>query len=490
MEKVKFNIPKIDRIIKLLGNVYSDPRDALSEFIVNSLDANATLIKIIINKGKKNKIIVQDNGVGMDYNEMVRVVKNIGNSIKLNPEELVKRSIDAKKVIGHMGIGILGYQSFCKRAIFVSKSKTCKDIWSMQMEINDVEVKINKLEDKNLIIDQTGTTVILEEISPEIMRIFNISFLNQYLQKNFSEILRTRKKIKIILKDRKTEVMVKPYPFSGIPFSKNFIYTKNSNLINLNIYIQPSGTNENLSISTKGKVVVKDIIRLAEFQYSPWSDGILHGIIEADFLKITPARDNYIRDSNFYSFCEALKSIEAQLKEEIKKVKDAHLSQKREDIINKLSKAVTKALRELELEGSKIKVKNSKGSEDIGLVTNDTIPHELGKKPRKETHNIIEGIEKSKVKISYRRGGLNLKWDHLGNPKLHSILKEGGLIIINEDAEDYKEAITSAKREIKYLAKLVAKELSKYNNPYANTDDVMEQAISLELKILRFLNLF
>jgi len=491
MKKVEFYIPKIDKIIKLLGNVYSDPRDAFTEFIVNSIDANANIIKIVIKKGKINKIIIQDNGIGMNNLEMERVVKNIGNSIKLNPDELIKRNIDAQKVIGHMGIGILGFQSFCNKVVFISKIENDNNVWTMTLEINKDNVIIDKasLEFINFINFNHGTTVILEYISTETMRLFNINFLNQYIQKNLSALLRTRKDIKIILEDNKNIINIEPLMYSGIPFSKNFIYTKNNYLININIYIQPTGTFERISIITKGKEVVKEIIKLPEFQRSPWVDGFIHGFIEADFLNITPTRDNYIRDDKFYEFVEAVKSLEKNLLDEIINAKEKLMTEERKDMLNKLRNAVLKALKELELESLKTKIKDSNGKKIIGDLTEYTIPHEPGIKPRFEKHNIIEDkSEENEVKSRYI-GGLNIKWDHLGNQNLHSILKEGCLIIINEDAEDYKNEFVSGKRKLKYLAKLIAKELSKYNNPNANTDDIMEISISLELKILRNLNL-
>lgn len=491
MKKVDFIIPKPDKVIKLLGNVYSDPRDALLEFIVNSLDANANIIKIVINKGKNNKIIIKDNGIGMNSYEMERVVTNIGNSIKLNPDELKKRNIDAQKVIGHMGIGILGYQSFCKKATFISKVENDNNLYMMTFESDKYNAIITKFEqdNKNLIIDKHGTTVILENIFPETMRLFNVNNLNTYIQKNLGSLLRTRKDIKISIDDGKREQIVEPLIFSGIPFTKNFVYTKNNNLININIYIQPTGTSETVSIITKGRVVVKEIIKLPEFQRKPWYDGFIYGFIEADFLNITPTRDNYVRDDKFYEFVDTILSLEQNLINEIESAKEKLMTKKREEMLYKLKEAIFKALRELDFEGSKVKVKDSNGKNISGIITDETLPHNRGSKPRTEIHNVIEDRDIDDKIKSKNKYGLNIKWDHLGDPNLHSILKEGGLIIINEDAEDYKIESVSEKRELRYLTKLISKELSKFNNPNANTDFIMEKCIALELKILRNLDL-
>ena len=127
----------------------------------------------------------------------------------------------------------------------------------------------------------------------------------------------------------------------------------------------------------------------------------------------------------------------------------------------------------------------------MGQLDGSPPPIEHTLKQRKEKHFRINTENKEAPIRSRSRSGLNLKWDHLGNPNLHSILREGCLIIINEDADDYiNECLNSnINKEIRYLAKLVAKELSKYNNPLAAVDDIIESSISLEIKILKYLNL-
>ena len=201
MEKITYDIPNIHQVIKLLANVYSDPRDALMEFLINSLDAGAENVKITIEKSKINRILIKDDGFGMNDEEMRRIIKNIGNSIKVNPDELVKRKINFEQVIGHMGIGILGYQSFCKKAIFISKAQgSSLGLWKMTLESNKEDALIEKtsINEENLLLNNNhGTTVILYEIDNEIMKLFSILFLKIYLEKNMTGILRREEILKL-----------------------------------------------------------------------------------------------------------------------------------------------------------------------------------------------------------------------------------------------------------------------------------------------------
>jgi hypothetical protein len=494
VEKITYNIPNIHRVIKLLANVYSDPRDALTEFLINSLDANADIVKIIIKKGKINRILIKDNGYGMDNSEMKRIVKNIGNSIKVDPHELRKRKINFQQVIGHMGIGILGYQSFCKKVTFISKSRNTPDVWKMILEADRENAKIDRatLSESNLLLNpENGTTIILYDIDYEIMKLFSVTFLRQYLERNLTGILRKRHHLKITILDNKTKILLKPLAFTGIAFPKTSLFTKSGKEIGLDIFILPEGTEDDIRISTKGKVVVKEIIRLPEFQHSPWADGVMHGNIEANFLDVAPTRSDYVRNSSFHEFLEALTEIEHDLKAKIEAAKKENDVEKRTEILKKLNSAVSKALYEMHFDGAEVNVSDSSGKLIKGRIDGSPPPVKHTLTPRKEKHfRVKKDADEYSVRARKRRG-LNLKWEHLGNPNLHSSLGEGGLIIINEDADDYKNEClnTNTKREMRYLSKLISKELAKFNNPLANTDDVMENALALELKILRHLNL-
>jgi len=94
---MKFN--KFDiggEIISILTKgMYPDPKDAIREYIQNSIDAKSKSVEV---KVRQSSIIIEDDGVGMDY-ETIRKSIRLGISDK-NP----------KKDVGFFGIGI--YSSF------------------------------------------------------------------------------------------------------------------------------------------------------------------------------------------------------------------------------------------------------------------------------------------------------------------------------------------------------------------------------------------
>ncbi|WP_259065012.1 ATP-binding protein [Mucilaginibacter sp. X4EP1] len=88
--------------------MYTDPKDALREYVQNGVDADATKIEI---KLRTNRIVIQDYGVGMSLGTMRRAVR-VGMSDK-NP----------KNSVGFMGIGVYSSFHLCNSLIIFSKIK-------------------------------------------------------------------------------------------------------------------------------------------------------------------------------------------------------------------------------------------------------------------------------------------------------------------------------------------------------------------------------
>src|ERR1700742_1205565 len=82
----------------LTKGMYADPKDALREYVQNSVDANSKTIEIKI---RQNNVVIKDNGDGMDASIMRKAIR-LGISDK-NP----------KSSVGFMGIGIYSAFHLC-----------------------------------------------------------------------------------------------------------------------------------------------------------------------------------------------------------------------------------------------------------------------------------------------------------------------------------------------------------------------------------------
>lgn len=92
----------------LTRGIYTDPRDALREYVQNGVDARA---KNIFIKIRHKTIVVEDDGEGMDYTIMRKSIR-LGVSDK-NP----------KKAVGFLGIGIYSSFHLCNNLTIYSKVK-------------------------------------------------------------------------------------------------------------------------------------------------------------------------------------------------------------------------------------------------------------------------------------------------------------------------------------------------------------------------------
>lgn len=149
----------------LTKGMYSDPKDALREYIQNGVDAEAGNIDVRI---RQNNIVIQDDGKGMDYDTMRKAIR-LGISDK-NP----------KSQVGFMGIGIYSAFHICDQLIIYSKvsgnspNRIKFDFKTMRNELETQrEARFKKeIDDDNLIALQK-----LLENNIEIVNLNNEDFL-------------------------------------------------------------------------------------------------------------------------------------------------------------------------------------------------------------------------------------------------------------------------------------------------------------------------
>lgn len=92
----------------LTKGMYPDPRDAVREYIQNSIDAKAENVSI---KVRQNSVVIEDDGIGMDYKTLRRAIR-VGVSDKKPGED-----------VGFMGIGIYSSFHLCDSLMIFTKRK-------------------------------------------------------------------------------------------------------------------------------------------------------------------------------------------------------------------------------------------------------------------------------------------------------------------------------------------------------------------------------
>ena len=173
MSKNSYVFKVSGKMARLLGreSVSSDTA-AIFELIKNAYDADAESVQIIFkdilkNNGKNAKIIIKDNGHGMDIDS----INNKWMVIGTDDKEETQLSRTKKRIfIGNKGIGRFATEKLCKKVTMISKPDTMKKILSLTINweeyekknitFNDVKIPLQTHEREN--IDDVGLELVLE----------------------------------------------------------------------------------------------------------------------------------------------------------------------------------------------------------------------------------------------------------------------------------------------------------------------------------------
>lgn len=117
------------QIVKHISSgLYRNPGSALKELISNAFDADAEKVEITFDFDynemgsiKVTKLTIEDNGEGMDINDLKTIFSHVGGSSKDDPfKEPVTKKFK-RPVIGSFGIGMLSVASTCNRFKITTK---------------------------------------------------------------------------------------------------------------------------------------------------------------------------------------------------------------------------------------------------------------------------------------------------------------------------------------------------------------------------------
>ncbi len=148
------------------GEVIERPSSVVKELVENSLDAGSTKIKVMIYGAGRDKIIVSDNGSGMDREDAILAFKRHASS-KLYSE----RDLFNIKTMGFRGEALASIASVSKVTMTTSDGK----VVGTKVTIEDENVTV---EDASLI---KGTTFTIEEL------FFNTPARLKYLKSDTTE---------------------------------------------------------------------------------------------------------------------------------------------------------------------------------------------------------------------------------------------------------------------------------------------------------------
>lgn len=192
MSSFTFNISL--SVLNHLGrNLYRNFSTVLGEAISNAWDADATEVKINIDK-ENNKLTVIDNGLGMSASDFQDRFLKIGYSKR---KDGTQKSTKNRPFIGRKGIGKLALLSCARRVIIVTKYKSnditggvidndgltqaiTEDLTPQEYQLSDLSTDLKNEFPRNF---GTGTMIVFEQLNDGIKS--SIQHLQKLLAMHF-----------------------------------------------------------------------------------------------------------------------------------------------------------------------------------------------------------------------------------------------------------------------------------------------------------------
>ena len=142
MQEDRFDEPRSGDLVvssKVLGHIseglYRGPAGVLKELISNAFDANATTVWISTGRPSFDVVSIRDDGDGMDLQGFLRLVDGgIGDSTKRSNG---LHLLNQRKVIGRLGIGLLGVAQISHEFSIVSHNRSTKTAFEASVWMQD-----------------------------------------------------------------------------------------------------------------------------------------------------------------------------------------------------------------------------------------------------------------------------------------------------------------------------------------------------------------
>lgn len=119
-------------LARVTDGIYRQPGSAIRELIANAYDADATFVSVDTNAPKFDRIIVEDNGIGMSPEAVINLLNNIGGSAKRNSKGVdlgitssqdESKSPGGRNLIGKLGIGMFSVSQLTRSFQIITKRK-------------------------------------------------------------------------------------------------------------------------------------------------------------------------------------------------------------------------------------------------------------------------------------------------------------------------------------------------------------------------------
>ncbi len=514
------------------------PRDAVREFVTNSLDArvpNSIENILVMVLPREKRIVISDDGVGMNYKELTALPMNIGYSKKAG-------DVDTR---GEKALGLLAFGSLGSRMHILSKpdngdtSNYGYTMWEIDESKERIPFDHRELSEndaRRLFYGgfDHGTRVVIDGVNPHVLdKVLTISNLKNWLRMQYTPAL--RKNIVNIYLGRpdegKTEIrqeLLKEINYERDSSSElvddalqvPIRNEENPGSLEVLLFVDPEAAYDKVAVYSKDVLVYESLGELPEFSKSPvWTSGKVSGYINDHFNRLILGRAGIDRNRNaFKAWYGAVQELEEQLRPIIEEKKKHGKKIRESEHLKKVFDALHDVWRDVKKTGiGKEYARGSKGelfsvvgvepTEKRGMNEYETptprpeTREPTGRPPGPGTFRIDEEgvtqrvVRKSGVPFSYPQPiEFPASESHLRS-KLEDLLGSP-ILFLNATHEDYTSRVDLKDSDvfIRYVAELSAKEAAYYEIRQAERekrllggkDEIANSALQRE-ELIKFL---
>lgn len=325
--------------ISIIALSQSNPLKAIAEFVENSIDAQATNIRIIKGKHKGEVYIrIIDDGEGVRKNsegepDFKRVATHICDSIKRS----LKQKGEGHGLQGEFGIGLLSFWTVGEELTLRSSGMDGR-VYEMSMKRGEPHYEINIARGVHAF---AGTELTISPLLPGLRGLSGEKLCHYLAQELRNRLLEKKINLQIFDYGSRKEFNVEPSVFEG---RKVEFETPRDFWIQCELYLD-KGNDIGISLYRNGTRVIPKITDLEEFQSEIWKSPYLKGFIEAPKLKLTPgSRLGILKDEVWLDFLNQMTTLEPKLRQEIEAQHRLEEEKASQSTLNSIEKALKNAM--------------------------------------------------------------------------------------------------------------------------------------------------
>jgi hypothetical protein len=297
--------------ITIIALSQENPLKAVAEFVENCIDARAKHVTITRGRERgEHFLMVADDGEGVPKDrdgapDFRYVATHVCDSIKR------RLKVDGVRGIqGEFGIGLLSFWTVGEE-LALSSAAADGSTYEMRMQKGDPTYSVVR---RRTLVPEVGTRLKVRPLLPGLRRLSGEK-IQWYLASELRERIRqSGVRVKVIDRQARKEYTVEPRQFTGRLLHDLPVPATPHGEVYVELYLNDAAPENEVGLYRSGTRILGSLAALDAFHASPWTEGLLQGIVDVPFLQLTPStRSGVIRDAVFESFVRAMAPLEQRL---------------------------------------------------------------------------------------------------------------------------------------------------------------------------------